>query len=90
MSAVARVGDLCTGHPPYPPRPAITGSDNVFVNGKAAHRVGDVWADHPHTGILVEGSGNVYVNGQKLGRTGDLISCGSRVGNGSPDVFANG
>ena len=34
MPAVTRLGDLCTGHGCYPPRPNITAASTVFVNGK--------------------------------------------------------
>ena len=89
MRGVTRLGDLCTGHPGGEPRPSITGSPNVFINNRPAHRVGDAWAVHNgHGGVLIEGSGRVFVNGQPLGRIGDAISCGSVVAQGSDNVFA--
>lgn len=90
MPGVTRVGDMCTGHSIYLPRQSIEGSGDVFVNGKGAHRVGDMWAAHPHVGVLSSGSSNVFVNGKALGRCGDSISCGSKVSTCSSDVFANG
>ena len=96
MSAVARIGDYCTGHQPcYPPRPNIQGSGNVFVNGKSCHRIGDGWMLHgtgdctPHGGVTSSGSGNVFVNSKSIARIGDQISCGSRIAQGSGNVFAN-
>lgn len=93
MPAVAREGDLCTGHGCFPPRDAVAGSGDVFVNGIGAHRQGDGWAVHAcgsssHDGAAAGGSGSVYVNGAPLVRIGDDISCGSAVAGGSPDVFA--
>jgi uncharacterized Zn-binding protein involved in type VI secretion len=95
MPAVARIGDLCSGHGCYPPRIAIAGSGNVFIDGRAAHRCGDGWITHgsgsdcpEHDGILSGCSGSVNVNGSGLGRTGDAISCGSTVAAGSSTVFA--
>lgn len=95
MLAVARNGDTCTGHAGFPPRAALSGSPNVFINGRAAHRVGDEWATHCagsscHSSTLAAGSAKVFVNGQPLGRIGDAIACGSAVAAGSANVFAGG
>jgi len=93
MPAVARKGDICTGHGCFPPRPNDQGSPNVFINGKPAHRVGDHWKVHCcgrkcHDSVLRDGSGTVFVNGKGLGRIGDAVACGSRVATGSSNVFA--
>lgn len=95
MPAVARLGDVCTGHACFPPRPNNQGSPNVFVNGISAHRQGDGWPLHAcgkskHASTLAAGSGTVYVNGKQLGRIGDQVACGSAVAQGSGDVFAGG
>jgi uncharacterized Zn-binding protein involved in type VI secretion len=52
---VVRMGvDICSGHPGgptyFPPRPAITGSSTVFVEGLPVVRMSDMWA--PHTNII--------------------------------------
>lgn len=96
MTAVTRKGDMCTGHGSFPPRNSIQGSDNVFVNGIAAHREGDGWATHCnptpicHASVLASGSSTVFVNGKQIGRVGDPVACGSTVASGSPNVFAGG
>ncbi|WP_454255183.1 PAAR domain-containing protein [Pseudomonas sp. Marseille-Q8238] len=97
MAAVTRLGDTCTGHGCWPPRPSSSASPDVFVNGRAAHRQGDEWAAHTcpsipetHASTLAAGSSTVRVNGLPLGRTGDPVACGSRVAEGSPNVFAGG
>ena len=96
MPAVTRLGDSCTGHGTWPPRPSTGGSGDVFVNGIPAHRKGDAWAVHCndvpvcHAGSLASGSGSVFVNGKQLGRVGDPVSCGSSVAAGSGNVFAGG
>lgn len=91
MPAVTRQGDLCTGHGPCRPRPSITGSPNVSVNGIPAHRLGDGWSRHcTHTSVLGSGSRNVSVNGRPLGRVGDAVACGSLVATGSANVSAGG
>lgn len=94
MSAALRVNDACSGHDLCPPRPAVSGSPNVFINGRPAHRLGDAWASHgcpvhgAHGGVLTGGSASVFVNGRPLGRVGDSVSCGSTAAEGSPNVFA--
>ena len=99
MPAAARLGDMCTGHGCWPPRPNVQGSPNVFINGKPAHRVGDAWAEHCcvvedellcHSSVLRSGSSSVFINGKSAGRVGDAVYCGSSVASGSADVFIGG
>lgn len=95
MPAAVRLGDVCSGHGPFPPRNNISASANVMINGKGAHRVGDAWDSHCdpsscHTGVEASGSGTVFVNGRPLARVGDQINCGSTCAQGSTDVFAGG
>lgn len=96
MPPVTRLGDSCSGHEDFPPRNSSNGSPNVFVNGLAAHRLGDSWEVHCnsipvcHAGALASGSSSVFVNGLNLGRIGDPIDCGSSVASGSPNVYAGG
>lgn len=93
MPAVARLGDLCSGHGCWPPRPNDEASSTVFVNGRGAHRQGDHWVTHCcfsscHDSYLSGGSGTVFVEGKPLGRVGDAVACGSVVAQGSGDVFS--
>lgn len=97
MPAVTRLGDACTGHGCWPPRPSTDASPDVFINDIAAHRQGDTWAAHTcpsipetHASVLANGSATVFVNGKPLGRIGDPVACGSSVAAGSPNVFAGG
>ena len=94
MLAAVRLGDICTGHGCFPPRPNIQASGDVFINGRGAHRQGDEWDSHCcgscHGGRLAAGSSSVFVNGRPLGRIGDPVDCGSAVATGSPNVFAGG
>ena len=97
MPAVTRLGDTCTGHGCWPPRPSTGASPNVFINGIAAHRQGDAWAAHTcptipetHASVLAAGSASVFANGQQLARIGDPVACGSAVAQGSANVFAGG
>ncbi|WP_085443528.1 PAAR domain-containing protein [Magnetofaba australis] len=97
MPKCVRLGDICTGHGCWPARPNVGASPNVFINGRAAHRVGDPWAAHTcppipetHASVMAGGSPNVIVNGSALARIGDPVACGSAAASGSHNVFANG
>ena len=75
--------------------PAVTGSPNVFINGKPALRVGDrgthTLCCGPNNWRCVKGSATVYVNGKPLVHKGDMtLHCGGlgRMIDGSSDVFA--
>jgi uncharacterized Zn-binding protein involved in type VI secretion len=101
--SACRLGDISSGHPPWPPRPNDQGSPDVFVNKFPWHRTGDHWAIHCcpppppppppaqcHDGILVHGAPGVFINNKPAGRIGDLISCGKHdefADQGSPDTF---
>jgi uncharacterized Zn-binding protein involved in type VI secretion len=94
MPKATRLGDTCTGHGCWPPRPSEGGSPNVFVNGISWHRQGDTWAPHTcpdipetHASVLASGSSTVFVNGRPAGRVGDPVACGGSVAEGSPNVF---
>ena len=97
MPAVARIQDVCTGHGCWPSRPNDQGSPNVFVNGRALHRVSDHWQAHTcpaipetHDSTLGSGSSTVYANGLSVGRIGDQVLCGSLIQSGSSNVFCGG
>mgnify|MGYP006277978817 CR=1 FL=1 len=92
MPGLVRLGDYCSGHDGYPPRPGIEASNNVFINGRGVHRRGDRWDTHCnshncHGGYLMEGSSTIFINGIPAGQVGDRISCGSTASNGSGNVF---
>tara|TARA_B100000989_G_scaffold286819_1_gene255854 strand:+ start:6851 stop:7126 length:276 start_codon:yes stop_codon:yes gene_type:complete len=91
MPAVTRLGDLCTGHGPCPPRPSNSASSTVFANGIPVHRLGDSWSIHClHGSVLAAGSSTVFSETKNLGRIGDPVACGSKVMQGSGTVFAGG
>lgn len=88
---VARLGDMSTGHFPFPARPNDQASTNVFANGIGVHRQGDHWVVHCapicHDGRLQKGSKSVFTNSKQTGRVSDPIDCGDIVATGSPNVF---
>lgn len=75
-----------------PPRALASASNNVFINGRDAGRVGDSYTPHGcefhpvHVGAISGGSQTVFVK-KSLARIGDGISCGGSVIEGSPNVF---
>lgn len=81
MSRVILLGDACSGHGCFPPRPTITGQGNFIVEGKPVHCVGDSLAPHTcvstHGGVSITGSSKFFVNGVAIARSGDAIDCGS-------------
>lgn len=90
-----RLGDSCTGHGCFPPRPSVSASPNVFVDGIPWHRQGDAWSVHCcglscHASVLAQGSSTVFVNKIQAGRISDPVACGSVVMTGSSGVFAGG
>lgn len=75
-----------------------TGSPNVYINKKAAHRQGDTGGIAcPHGGSFLStgGSNSVFINGKAATRIGDGTVCegcgqGGSHSNGSSDVFIGG
>lgn len=96
MPKATRMGDMDTGHDSCPPTALVTASENVFINGKGAGRMGDTYAPHgcdihpTHAGAIASGSSTVFINGKAAGRIGDAVSCGGSVAEGSPNVFIGG
>lgn len=99
MPAVARIGDpFATGHACDGSSAIAQGSGDVFANGIAVSRVGDMSVPHailvgdlcvPHVVPIAAGSGSVFVNGIPCARVGDAIDAGA-ITAGSGDVFAGG
>lgn len=97
MPAATRIGDADVSHCSGMTR--AVGSPNVFVNGIAWSRQGDVNTVHllpgspvcpPHAAPITSGSSTVKVNGLGAGRVGDAITSCTSVAAGSPNVFAGG
>lgn len=96
MPAATRVGDADVAHCSGMTR--AVGSPNVFVNGIAWSRQGDVNTVHllpgdpcpPHSAPIASGSSTVFVNGKGAGRVGDGLSGCTSVAAGSSNVFAGG
>lgn len=88
MPEVCRLGDICTGHGDWPPRPNVEGDDHLMINGLPVHCEGHRWAVHCntqpqcHDSVLAAGSSFLEVNGRRVGRVGDPVACGSVVATG--------
>ena len=98
--ALSGIGDLTTGEDVVCklfPTPILSGSPNVFVNGKAAATVGSRVLPHfcfigntliSHTNrVVTVGSPTVYINGLAAAGIGSLTDCGDTIAQGSPTVF---
>ena len=98
MPAATRIGDADVSHCSGMTRAA--GSPDVFVNGIAWSRQGDVNTTHllppnippcpSHAAGIASGSSTVKVNTKGAGRVGDGISGCTSVAAGSSNVFAGG
>ncbi len=71
-------------------------SPNVFANGIAVSRQGDVNTSHllpgvpcpTHVAPIASGSPTVFINNLGCGRVGDSLTACTAVAAGSPNVFA--
>ena len=96
MPAATRIGDADVTHCSGMTR--AQGSPDVFVNGIAWSRQGDVNTTHllppnippcpSHAAGIASGSSTVKVNTKGAGRIGDGISGCTSVAAGSSNVFA--
>jgi uncharacterized Zn-binding protein involved in type VI secretion len=95
MPAIVKLGNICSGHNGFPPRPNVGASGDIFMENLGTVRVGDPFAVHCkpsfgcHSGVEASGSPNVYANNRPVARVGDAISCGSVCAQGASTVFAN-
>ncbi len=92
---ICRVGDVCSGHGCWGPRPSSESSANVIVNGRGVMVVGHRFVTHCcgghcHDGVAAGGSSKLVSNGRAAFRNGDPISCGSRGANGALNVIVGG
>ena len=96
MPAVTRIGDRDVSHCSGMVR--AVGSPDVFCNGIAISRQGDVNTGHLKPGVpcpshaapITIGSKTVFINGMGCGRVGDKITGCTAVARGSKDTFAGG
>ncbi|MBF0374300.1 MAG: PAAR domain-containing protein [Alphaproteobacteria bacterium] len=89
MPPVTLMGDSCSGHGCWPPRPSIEGEPRFTVGGRPVHLQGHAWAPHTcppipetHASTLAAGAPRFTVAGRQLGRVGDPVACGSTVAQG--------
>ena len=71
----------------------LTGSPNVFINGKPAAiaTVSRVECDQDGPAMqMAQGSDSVFINGQPASRIGDKTNCDAQVMEGSPNVRIGG
>ena len=96
MPSATRQSDYCTGHDDCAPTPLVTFSPDVFINGRGAGRVGDLYAPHgcivhpTHQDHISAGSGTVKINGIPAARIGDPVILAGSVRDGSGNVTIGG
>lgn len=89
MPGVTRVGDKCTGHDGYEPKPLIEGSKTFKVDGKPIGLVGCHYEEHSkpnadtHQDYIAEGAPSFFIEGKPVARIGDKVSNGGTVAEGS-------
>jgi uncharacterized Zn-binding protein involved in type VI secretion len=83
MPKAARVND--SGRHDKDDLTAMQGSPDVFINGEAAVRKGDLYQPENHAAS--QGSATVNINGKPAVRIGDAIAGHATASTGSPDVF---
>lgn len=96
MPAVARQGDLSTGHGCFPPTACTSASTSkTFVDGLLVQTVTSTFLSHrcgktTHPSSIrktTTGSSKVIIEGRAAIRIGDPIQCGDTVGQGSSTTF---
>lgn len=95
---VARLNDICTGHPDWPVRNNDQGCSSVYVDGRPVHCKSHHWIKHCcicgdhgcHDSMLASGSSIAYAEGLQIGRIGDPVACGGSVATGSSKVYVGG
>ena len=98
MPAVARLGDMSTGHGCFPPTNMIsTPVSKTYFNGKLAGVLDSNCKFAPHTCGLVthtpderivsSGAGKTNIEGKPAARIGDDIACGDAIAEGSANSF---
>lgn len=93
--SACRLGDVTSGHGPFPSRPSNEASPNVFINGIRAMRKTDRFVIHCVGGSchrlgMNSGSGSVFINNLDAIRIGDPVDCGEVMVSGSNNTFIGG
>ncbi|WP_264706902.1 PAAR domain-containing protein [Wolbachia endosymbiont (group B) of Archips podanus] len=70
---IVRLGDYCGEAIPHF---CISGSNNVFVNGKSICRQGDSFSEGR---ALTEGSKTVFANGLSVGRVDTVLQVNKKI-----------
>ena len=90
--SAAFVTSLSSPHEDYSSSKVLTGSSTVFIEGKAAARVGDILGKHVnskgnmHIPKINKGSSTVFIEGKAAARIGDTTDCGSKLLTGASTV----
>lgn len=88
----ARITDMhtcpqTTALVPHVGGPVVTGSPDVFINGRPAARVNDNATCCGPQDKISEGSASVFINNKPAARMGDRTAHGGIIVSGSGNVF---
>ena len=91
----ARIGDMTSGHPEFPPTMIASGNAKVLIEGLPASCVGDAGIPHirlskpfdPHEVKISAGSSKVMIGGKPAARVGDSTACGGAIASGASKVL---
>lgn len=93
MAKATFLTGLSGPHDGWSGSPIITAASTVFIEGKAAARVGDIAGNHyrplsdPHILPKISiGSSTVFIEGKAAARIGDNLECGSKIITGASTV----
>lgn len=93
MPAIARLGDIASGHESFPPTNTIEGASTCDVNSRPVHCVGHAIASHGspspspvHSRALASGSSTCDVESRAMGHIGASVGCGGLIVTGSSDT----
>ena len=93
MSKAAFITSVSTPHDGYISSIVSKGSSTVFIEGKAAARIGDSLLPHihsvsgdTHNPKIAKGSSTVFIEGKAAARIGDKLDCNSFIMSGASTV----
>ncbi|EPU3829038.1 PAAR domain-containing protein [Campylobacter coli] len=96
MPAVARLGDIGSGHASFPETAIITAASKSFTNNIPRARQGDRLEDHgspspspPHGRAIAEGSPNTFTENKPQAYIGHKVDCGGIIVTGSGNDVDN-
>lgn len=96
MPAVARLGDIGSGHASFPETKIIESAVRSFTNNRPRARLGDALEPHgspspspSHNRAIAEGSPNTFTENKPQTYVGHKVNCGGIIVTGSENDANN-